>query len=201
MTSRPLDIAIFASGNGSNAENIIRYFNQGDGRGSGLRVTLVVASRPDAYVIERASGLDVPVEVVTRHQLNDPAILLPLLDRYHIDIIVLAGFLLMLPQYLLHRYPGRIVNIHPSLLPRHGGKGMYGANVHRAVKEAGDTVTGITIHLVSEEYDKGEIIFQTTVEVAPDDTPEDIERKIHHLERLHFPRVIRDTFATDTPGQ
>lgn len=201
MTSRPLDIAIFASGNGSNAENIIRYFNQGDGRGSGLRVTLVVASRPDAYVIERARGLDVPVEVVTRHQLNDPAILLPLLDRYHIDIIVLAGFLLMLPQYLLHRYPGRIVNIHPSLLPRHGGKGMYGANVHRAVKEAGDTVTGITIHLVSEEYDKGEIIFQTTVEVAPDDTPEDIERKIHHLERLHFPRVIRDTFATDTPGQ
>lgn len=201
MTSRPLDIAIFASGNGSNAENIIRYFNQGDGRGSGLRVTLVVASRPDAYVIERARGLDVPVEVVTRPQLNDPAILLPLLDRYHIDIIVLAGFLLMLPQYLLHRYPGRIVNIHPSLLPRHGGKGMYGANVHRAVKEAGDTVTGITIHLVSEEYDKGEIIFQTTVEVAPDDTPEDIERKIHHLERLHFPRVIRDTFATDTPGQ
>lgn len=201
MTSRPLDIAIFASGNGSNAENIIRYFNQGDGRGSGLRVTLVVASRPDAYVIERARGLDVPVEVVTRPQLNDPDILLPLLDRYHIDIIVLAGFLLMLPQYLLHRYPGRIVNIHPSLLPRHGGKGMYGANVHRAVKEAGDTVTGITIHLVSEEYDKGEIIFQTTVEVAPDDTPEDIERKIHHLERLHFPRVIRDTFATDTPGQ
>lgn len=201
MTSRPLDIAIFASGNGSNAENIIRYFNQGDGRGSGLRVTLVVASRPDAYVIERARGLDVPVEVITRPQLNDPDILLPLLDRYHIDIIVLAGFLLMLPQYLLHRYPGRIVNIHPSLLPRHGGKGMYGANVHRAVKEAGDTVTGITIHLVSEEYDKGEIIFQTTVEVAPDDTPEDIERKIHHLERLHFPRVIRDTFATDTPGQ
>lgn len=201
MTSRPLDIAIFASGNGSNAENIIRYFNQGDGRGSGLRVTLVVASRPDAYVIERARGLDVPVEVVTRPQLNDPAILLPLLDRYHIDIIVLAGFLLMLPKYLLHRYPGRIVNIHPSLLPRHGGKGMYGANVHRAVKEAGDTVTGITIHLVSEEYDKGEIIFQATVEVAPDDTPEDIERKIHHLERLHFPRVIRDTFATDTPGQ
>lgn len=201
MTSRPLDIAIFASGNGSNAENIIRYFNQGEGRGSGLRGTLVVASRPDAYVIERARGLDVPVEVVTRPHLNDPAVLLPILDRYHIDIIVLAGFLLMLPQYLLHRYPGRIVNIHPSLLPRHGGKGMYGANVHRAVKEAGDTVTGITIHLVSEEYDKGEIIFQTTVEVAPDDTPEDIERKIHHLERLHFPRVIRDTFATDTPGQ
>lgn len=200
MTSRPLNIAIFASGNGSNAENIIRYFNQGEGRGSGLRVTLVVASRPDAYVIERARGLDVPVEVVTRPHLNDPAVLLPILDRYHIDIIVLAGFLLMLPQYLLHRYPERIVNIHPSLLPRHGGKGMYGANVHRAVKEAGDTVTGITIHLVSEEYDKGEIIFQTTVEVAPDDTPEDIERKIHRLERIHFPRVIRDTFATDAPG-
>lgn len=200
MTSRPLNIAIFASGNGSNAENIIRYFNQGEGRGSGLRGTLVVASRPDAYVVERARGLDVPVEVVTRPHLNDPAVLLPILDRYHIDIIVLAGFLLMLPQYLLHRYPGRIVNIHPSLLPRHGGKGMYGANVHRAVKEAGDTVTGITIHLVSEEYDKGEIIFQTTVEVAPDDTPEDIERKIHRLERIHFPHVIRDTFATDTPG-
>lgn len=190
----PRNIAVFASGNGSNAENIIRYFNHGDGNRSPLRVTLVVASRPDAYVVQRAQRLDIDTEVMPRQALNDPEALLPILDNHAIDIIVLAGFMLMLPQFLLHRYPGRIVNIHPSLLPRHGGKGMYGANVHRAVKDAGDTETGITIHYVNEEYDKGEIIFQASVAVDPSDTPADIEQKIHNLERLHFPRVLEKTF-------
>lgn len=181
-------IAIFASGSGSNAEAIISYFNAGPD--SRAEVALVVTNRPDAGVIGRAHRLDVPVTVLTRSELADPDFMLPLMDRYSIDIVVLAGFLMMIPPFLIHRYEGRIVNIHPSLLPRHGGKGMYGRRVHEAVIAAGDTVTGITIHQVSERYDEGAILFQATVPVHPGDTPADVEARVHTLEHHNYPRII-----------
>lgn len=189
---RPVRIAVFASGNGSNAENMIRYFNQASDRG---KVVLVVTNRPGAKVIQRAESLGVDVEVMTRAAINDPGCMLGLLDRYEVDVIVLAGFLLMVPGFLLERYSGRIVNVHPSLLPKYGGKGMYGIHVHEAVVAAGDSESGITIHHVSDVCDGGEIIFQASVEIAPDDTPGDVERKIHSLERMHFPRVVDETFC------
>lgn len=196
MSAHQLNIAIFASGNGTNAENIIRYFNTGDSHPSGMTVSLVVASRPDAYVIERARRLGVPVRVIDRATLNDHDLILPLLRQYGVDVIILAGFLMMIPQFLIRRYPEKIINIHPSLLPRHGGKGMYGRNVHEAVLRSGDTRTGITIHFVSEEYDRGRIIFQTSVDVEPGDTVDDIGSKVQLLEQQHFPRVIHETFAS-----
>lgn len=187
-----MNIAVFASGNGSNAENLIEYFRQAD---CGMQVVLVVTNRHDAGVIGRAHRLDVPVEILSRAEINDPDTMLALTDRYSIDLIVLAGFLLMVPGFLLQRYPGRIVNIHPSLLPRHGGKGMYGRHVHQAVVDAGDTETGITVHYVSDICDGGQIISQQRVAVDTGDTADDVERKIHSLERLHFARILRETFA------
>ncbi len=191
MVEKMMNIAVFASGNGSNAENLIKYFNTNPE--SRIRVALVVTNRASAGVVERASRLGVPVAHIARDRFADADHVLDQLDRYDIEAIVLAGFLLMIPDYLLHRYPDRIINIHPSLLPRHGGKGMYGANVHRAVVESGDTETGITIHLVNEVYDSVRILFQTSVPVLPIDTPADVESKIHALESLHFPRVVAET--------
>lgn len=185
-------IAVFASGNGTNAENIIRYF-----RSSGVDavVAVVVTNRPDAGVIGRARGLGVPVEVIDRVAVNDPSVMLGLLDSYGVDAIVLAGFLLMVPPFLLNRYPDRIMNIHPSLLPKHGGRGMYGRHVHEAVVAAGETITGITVHMVSEECDGGRIVFQASVDVDPSDTAADVEAKVHSLEQEHFPRVVAETLA------
>lgn len=190
---RPVRIAVFASGNGSNAENLINYFDQvAPERG---KVVLVVTNRPDAGVIRRAQALGVDVKVMPRADINNPDTMLGLLDRYGVDVIVLAGFLLMVPGFLLERYRDRIVNVHPSLLPKYGGKGMYGIHVHEAVVAAGDRESGITIHHVSEICDGGRIIFQASVEIAPEDTPADVERKIHALEKMHFPRVVDETFC------
>lgn len=180
-------IAIFASGNGSNAENIIRYFQANPGLGE---VVLVVCNRPGAGVIERAARLGVDVRVMSRAEIYDPSLMLPLMESHAVGFIVLAGFLLMVPSFLTERYHGRMLNIHPSLLPKFGGKGMYGRYVHEAVVAAGETETGITIHLVSDECDGGRVVFQASVPVAPDDTPSDIEAKVHELERIHFPRVV-----------
>lgn len=191
MVEQELRIAVFASGNGTNAENLIKSFNLN--ADSGIRVTLVVTNRSGAGVIERAKRLGVPVEYVPRDKFADSEHVLSLLDTYGADAIVLAGFLLKVPDYLLKRFPDRIINIHPSLLPKYGGKGMYGARVHRAVIESGDRESGITIHLVNEEYDSGRILFQATVPVEPTDTPEDVEHKIHELEQAHFPRVVSET--------
>ena len=185
-------IAVFASGNGSNAENIIRYFRSPE---AVAEVALVVCNRTDAYVITRARNLEVPVEVITRAQLNDPGFFTSLLDRYGIDFIALAGFLLMIPSYLIHDYKDRIVNIHPSLLPKYGGKGMYGHHIHEAVVAARETETGITIHYVNEKCDEGDAVFQASVPVLPEDTPGDVEAKIHHLEKQHFPRVISELIS------
>lgn len=186
-------VAVFASGSGTNAENITRYLRDNDAAG---RVALIVCNRPDAYVITRARQLGVPVELITPAMLRDADTFMALMRRYDIDYIVLAGFLLMIPGYLVGAYRGRIVNIHPSLLPRHGGKGMYGHHVHEAVIAAGDTVTGITIHHVSEQCDGGDIIFQTSFDILPGDTAESIEERIHPLEYEHYPRVIAEQLAT-----
>ena len=187
-------IAIFASGNGSNAENIIRYSRAASG--SCLKVALVVCNNPNAGVIERVRSFGIPVVVMTKAENNDPEKMLATLDDYAVDAIALAGFLLMIPDFLLERYPQRIVNIHPSLLPKYGGKGMYGRHIHEAVVAAGEAETGITIHEVSTECDGGRIIFQTAIPVAPNATAADVETAIHELERIHYPRVLAETLNT-----
>lgn len=186
------NIAIFASGNGSNAENIIAHLRA---TGSPLNVALIVTNRADAGVVQRAARLGVPVAVLTRSDINDPATMLGVLEARGIKFIVLAGFLLMIPPFLVDRFEGRMINIHPSLLPRHGGKGMFGRHVHEAVIAAGDRETGITVHRVSHHYDSGAVIFQARVPVDPTDTPGTVEAKIHALEREHFPRVVCETFS------
>ncbi len=185
-------IAIFASGRGSNAVNIIKYFSCGD---RGAAVALVVCNNPKAEVTERCRSLGVHVEVLSRADINSPDVMCPLLERHEVDLIVLAGFLQMLPPFLTGRFAGNIVNIHPSLLPRFGGKGMYGRHVHEAVVAAGESETGITVHLVNDKYDDGRILFQASVAVAPGDTAADVEHKVHLLEKAHFPRVIAATFC------
>lgn len=182
---------MFASGNGSNAENIIRYFQK---TGSGAEVALVVCNRVGAPVIDKARRLGVHAEVLTREQINAESHMMPLLLDHRVDVIVLAGFLLMLPTFIIRSFPGAVVNIHPSLLPKFGGKGMYGRHVHEAVVKACETETGITIHLVSEVCDGGEVIFQTSIPVDASDTPDDVEAKVHELESRHFPEVIDDYF-------
>ncbi|MEM9326847.1 MAG: phosphoribosylglycinamide formyltransferase [Bacteroidota bacterium] len=180
------NIAIFASGNGSNAENIIKFF-----RGSETAcVTLVLSNKANAYVLQRAKALEVPTRVFGRESLKD-GLVLSSLQEAQIDFIILAGFLWLLPASLIRAYPDQIINIHPSLLPKYGGKGMYGNKVHQAVIENGETESGITIHLVNEEYDKGKILLQARVDVNPEDTPDSLAMKIHQLEYQHFPEVIQ----------
>ncbi|MDE5643195.1 MAG: phosphoribosylglycinamide formyltransferase [Muribaculaceae bacterium] len=181
-------IAVFASGSGTNAERIIRYFR--DKNDAGAEVALVVCNRPDAAVLTRAAALGVPVELLGRQEICNREVMDAVFDRYGIDMVVLAGFLLMVPDFVIARFRGRIVNIHPSLLPRFGGKGMYGRRVHEAVVAAGERVSGITVHMVSERYDEGRILFQASVEVLPTDTAADVERKVHELEYRHYPEVI-----------
>ncbi|MBQ5943422.1 MAG: phosphoribosylglycinamide formyltransferase [Bacteroidales bacterium] len=182
------NVAIFASGNGTNCENIIRYFKDSPD----INIVLTVCNKAGAKVLERASGLGVPVAVVTRSELQEPGVVLPLLDRHGVDFIVLAGFLLVVPDYLINAYDHRMINLHPALLPSFGGPGMYGHHVHEAVKAAGETRTGMTVHWVDSVVDGGEIIAQFSTPIAPDDSPEDIAKKEHVLEMEHFPRVIEE---------
>ena len=181
-----IDIAIFASGSGSNAENIADYFRESDD----MNISLIISNRKDAYVHERARKLGIPSCTFSKAEFDEGAAVLKKLHEYNIGFIVLAGFLLKVSQPLLDAFPGRIVNIHPALLPAHGGRGMYGDSVHRAVVEAGEKESGITIHYVNEHYDEGSIIYQTTCEVEAGDTPDDLARKVHALEYAHYPRVI-----------
>ena len=183
------NVAIFASGNGTNCENIIRYFKDSPD----INIVLTVCNKAGAKVLERASGLGVPVAVVTRSELQEPGVVLPLLDRHGVDFIVLAGFLLVVPDYLINLYDHRMINLHPALLPSFGGPGMYGHHVHEAVKAAGETRTGMTVHWVDSVVDGGEIIAQFSTPIAPDDSPEDIAKKEHVLEMEHFPHVIEET--------
>ena len=180
------NIAIFVSGSGSNCENLIRHFEGS----SQVCISLVVSNRQDAYALIRAERLGVPSVVVSKAQLHSPDHLLPLLEKYNIQFIVLAGFLPLIPNYLIERYPRRIVNLHPALLPKYGGKGMWGHHVHEAVKAAGEKETGMTVHYVSEVCDGGEIIAQFSVPLSPDDSVDDIAAKEHELEMRHFPEVV-----------
>jgi phosphoribosylglycinamide formyltransferase-1 len=184
-------IAIFVSGNGTNCENIIRHF-----AGSPtVRIALVLSNRSDAFALTRAQRLGVETIVVPKAQFMKPEVLMPILQDRHIDFIVLAGFLLFIPDFLIEAYPRRIINIHPALLPKFGGKGMWGHHVHEAVKAAGETETGMTVHWVTREIDGGEIIAQFRTPILPTDTPEDIAAKEHVLEMEHFPQVIEDVLA------
>lgn len=177
-------MAIFASGSGSNCENIIRYFKD-----SPLVSTdLVVCNKPDAYVLECARQLGVRSVVVNKAELNDASIMLPILSD--IDFIVLAGFLPLIPNFMIEAFPQRIVNLHPALLPKFGGKGMWGHHVHEAVKAAGETETGMTVHWVTPVCDGGEIIAQFSVPLSPNDSVDDIAEKEHQLEMKHFPAVL-----------
>ena len=182
------NIAIFVSGSGTNCENIIRYFKDHQD----IKISLVLSNRTDAYALVRAQRLGVPTATVTKAEFNDEQQMITLLKSYHIDFIVLAGFLLMVPSFLIQQYNNRMINIHPALLPKHGGKGMYGHHVHEAVKAAGDTETGMTVHWVSDICDGGEIIAQFSTPLSPDDTPDDIAHKEHILEMEHFPKVIEN---------
>lgn len=179
-------IAIFASGAGSNAARIISYFSGS----SFIQVALVVASRENAGVLKVAEDAGIPSVVLNRGEQYEAAHILPLLDKYTIRLIVLAGFLRKVPDSLIEAFRNRIINIHPALLPRYGGKGMYGAFVHQAVKTGGDVETGITVHLVNEHYDEGRILFQATCPVLPEESAEEIEKKVRILEHAHYPAVI-----------
>ena len=187
MSEAQKRVAIFVSGTGTNCENIIRYFAGSEV----VNIALVVSNKSDAPALEKARRLGVPTEVVSKSQLSDNSFMLPLLRERDIHFIVLAGFLLMIPDYLIAAYPRRIINLHPSLLPKFGGKGLYGHRVHEAVKAAGETETGMTVHYVTGECDGGEIIAQYKTAISPEDTPEDIAAKENLLEMRYYPLVIK----------
>ena len=178
-------IALLASGSGSNVENIIKYFS----KSRELIFPFVISNRSDAYIHERVKKLKVPSYFFKKDDFENGMVLNFLKER-NIDLIVLAGFLLKIPENILEAYPDRIINIHPALLPKFGGKGMYGSHVHEAVVAAGEKETGITIHFANENYDEGKIIFQAKCPVLPEDSPEDVAAKVHALEYEHYPRVI-----------
>ena len=180
------NIAIFASGNGTNAENIIRYFQNSEL----VNVELVLTNRESAFVLERARSLNVPFACMGKAEWMDGTAVLSLLENRGIDFIVLAGFLARVPDCILHAYPNKIINIHPSLLPKFGGKGMCGDRVHEAVVAAGETETGITIHYLNEHFDEGEIIVQYKCPVVAEDTAGDVAKKVHALEYEYYPKVI-----------
>ena len=179
-------IAIFASGSGSNAENIIEHFQGVEG----VEVVLVLSNKPKAFVLERAKKYAIPTFTFTKDQLVNSAKVLNALKEINASIIILAGFLLKIPESLVNEFPNKIVNIHPALLPKYGGKGMYGMNVHRAVVENKELESGITIHYVNENYDEGAYIHQESCDVLPEDSAEDVQKKVQALEAKHFPSII-----------
>lgn len=183
---KKINIAIFASGEGTNCENIIRYFKDSDR----VCTALVISNKAEAPVLRKAQELGVPVQSVSKAELNDETVMMPLMEQYAIDFIVLAGFLPLIPDFLLEAFPRRIVNIHPSLLPKYGGKGMWGHHVHEAVKAAGETETGMTVHWVTPVCDGGGIIAQYRVALSPEDSAEVIAEKEHVLEMKYYPQVI-----------
>lgn len=194
---KKVNIAIFASGEGTNCENIIRYFKDSDE----VCTALVISNKAESPVQRRALKLGVPVHIFSKAELNAKIVIMPLMQQYAIDFIILAGFLPMIPDFLLEAYPRRIVNIHPSLLPKYGGKGMWGHHVHEAVKAAGETETGMTVHWVTPVCDGGDIIAQYSVPLSPEDSAEIIAEKEHMLEMKYYPLVIQhvlnETFAAD----
>jgi len=180
------NLAVFASGQGTNAEAIIQYF----GKSSEVSVTLVVCNNPDAGVVAVAKKHQIPLSLVNKKSFYDSVELLDVLKRHEVRFIVLAGFLWQVPEYLLKSYPGKIINIHPALLPKYGGKGMYGRRVHEAVLKGQEKESGITIHYVNENYDEGEIIFQAKCPVETGDDAASLEAKVRRLELEYYPKTI-----------
>jgi phosphoribosylglycinamide formyltransferase 1 len=179
-------IAIFASGSGTNAEQIMLRLQNHDS----IEVTLVLSNKADAFVLERAKKFGVPSKVFNRQQFRETGEVLQWLIENQITYIVLAGFMWLMPENIIQKFSNRIINIHPALLPKFGGKGMYGHHVHEAVKSADEKETGITIHLVNEKYDEGAILFQTSTALNSNDTPDTIANKVHALEYKHYPEQI-----------
>jgi phosphoribosylglycinamide formyltransferase-1 len=187
-------IAIFASGSGTNAQNIIEYFNS---RKTAV-VSCVLSNKSDAYVLKRAQNLNVPIFIFNRQEFYETGKVLDYLVENEVNWIVLAGFLWLVPENLVDAFPGRIVNIHPALLPKYGGKGMYGLNVHNAVLESKDPETGITIHLVNRKYDEGNIIFQARCRVESGDTAESLAQRVHKLEYKYYPLIIEQLITNSS---
>lgn len=180
------NLILFASGNGSNAENICKYFQHH----SHIKVVALICNKEGAGVFERVKPYGIPTHLANKKQLLDEDYFLSLIEPYKADLLVLAGWLLLVPPYLVNHYEQKIVNVHPSLLPKFGGKGMYGHHVHEAVKEANEAETGISIHWVNQHFDEGEIIFQAKTQLSPSDNVDDIAKKIAVLEMANFPKVI-----------
>ena len=178
-------IIFFASGSGTNVENIIKYFHGN----KAVEITLILTNNPNAGVVRRAEKLMKPLMLFSKRELLDQSLLRKIIT-INPDLIILAGFLLKIPEEFVKAFPKRIINIHPALLPKFGGKGMYGDRVHQSVKDAGEQITGITIHLVNEYFDQGEIIFQASVGVASQDSVEEIANKVHKLEYTYYPKLI-----------
>jgi phosphoribosylglycinamide formyltransferase-1 len=178
-------IVIFASGSGTNTENIVLYFN----KSIEAKVIYIFSNNVNAKVLERAKKLNIPTETFSKEEFNGDKVLQKL-NSIQPDLIILAGFLLKFPQNCVAAFPNKIINIHPALLPKYGGKGMYGMNVHRAVVENNEPETGITIHYVNENYDEGNIIFQKSVPLSGNETPEEVAAKVYELEQQYFPIII-----------
>ena len=189
-------IAILASGSGSNAQCLVEHFHGH----AAAEVVLIGCDQPNAGVLQRAWDLGMPSYLFNGAQLKDGTVLHEL-QGLRVDLIVLAGFLRLIPAAMVQAFPGRIVNIHPALLPKYGGKGMYGQRVHESVIASGERESGITIHLVNEHYDEGEHLFQARCPVLPEDTPETLAQRIHTLEHGHLPRVVEELIGTLAMGQ
>ncbi len=194
-----MNIAIFASGSGSNAENLIQYFDLHQT----AKIVCVLTNKSDAFVLERVKKHNqnskniVDTKIFDRKMFYESQEILDYLSAHKIDFIVLAGFLWLVPDNLINAFPKKIINIHPALLPKYGGKGMYGMNVHKAVFENKETTTGITIHYANVVYDEGEVIFQISCDLTPNDTPEIIAQKIHALEHEYFPKVVEKVIVSN----
>lgn len=181
-------IAIFASGSGSNAQKIMEHFK----KSNEAEVSIVLTNNADAYVLQRADNFEIPSHIFDKAEFRDTNHIVEILKNLQIDLIVLAGFLWLIPKNLLEAFPNKIINIHPALLPKYGGKGMYGDKVHTAILENGETESGITIHFVNEKFDEGEIIHQSKFKIEPHDDLEMVKFKGQQLEHQHFPKVIEN---------
>tara|TARA_B110000003_G_scaffold2971_1_gene3204 strand:+ start:19152 stop:19733 length:582 start_codon:yes stop_codon:yes gene_type:complete len=187
-------IAIFASGSGSNTQSIIEYFQQKES----IEIALIMCNKSNAFVVQRAQKLRVKCIVFNSETFKNNLGFLDILSKYEVNWIVLAGFLLKIPEYIIEDFQGKIINIHPALLPKYGGKGMYGMNVHRSVIENNETESGISIHYVNKNYDEGKMIFQASCAINAGDSPEDLANKIRLLEHQHYPKVIEETIKNST---
>jgi phosphoribosylglycinamide formyltransferase 1 len=186
MSNPKFRIAIFASGSGTNAEEILSYFKNHPA----IEIGILLSNNPDAYALERANRFNVTPITFTRENFQNAEFMLPILREKKISHIVLAGFLWLIPQYLVNAFPDKIINIHPALLPKFGGKGMYGLKVHEAVRASGDSETGITIHLVNTQYDEGKVLFQAKCSLEQNYSAEKIQQCVQELEYKHYPQVI-----------